>query len=136
MRLPRVQFKVRWMMILVALATVAAWLLVTADRVRLDPQAEQMSHLRLYRDTAKLVVQTHPIQGVFWPRYWRRLLGQPWPGTFVCPSCRERYERSEKCKLIDLASSDDGQKMINAMGKIERERHAADIEAMLRRAGR
>jgi hypothetical protein len=21
----------------------------------------------------------------FWPKFWRILLGQPWPGNFVCP---------------------------------------------------
>jgi hypothetical protein len=123
------------MIVVVALAAIAAWLLVTADRVRRDPQGEQMSHLRLGRDTAEVVVHTHPIQGVFWSRYWRRLLGQPWPGSFVCPSCRERYERAERRKLIDLGSSDDAQKMFDAMAKIRRGRQEAKEDALLHRAG-
>ncbi len=135
MRLPRLRFTIRAVIIVVAIAAVAAWLLVTADRVRRDPHAEEMSHLRLCRDTAEVVVHTHPIQGVFWPRYWRRLLGQPWPGSFLCPSCRERFERSEKRKLIDLASSDDGQKMMDAMAAIQKERQETREKALLHRAG-
>jgi hypothetical protein len=136
MHLPRTRLTIRLMIIVVAMAAVAAWLLVTADRVRHDPHAEEMSHLRLCRDTAEVVVQTHPIQGVFWSRYWRRLLGQPWPGSFICPSCRERYERSEKRKLIDLASSDDGQKMMDAMAAIQKERQEARENALLHGVGR
>src|SRR5258705_530428 len=118
MRLPKLRLTVRRMMVAVAIAGVAAWLVVTAIRVERDPHAEQMSHLRLVRDTAELCVYTHPIQGVFWSRYWRRLLGQPWPGTFVCPSCREQQERSQKRKMIDLASSSNGQELISIMSGI------------------
>jgi hypothetical protein len=122
MRWPRVRFTIRWLMLLVAAVGMAVWLVITAVRVALDPRANQLSHLRLGRDTTELVVHTHPIAGVFWPRYWRRLLGQTWPGSFVCPSCLERYERSENRKLIDLASSDDPLAMDEAKTRIETER--------------
>ena len=122
MRRPHVRFTIRRMMVSVIAIGVVVWMAITAVRVTRDPRANQMSHLRLCRDTAELVVHTHSITGVFWPRYWRGLLGRPWPGSFVCPSCRERYERSENRKLIDLASSDDGGTMIEAMSRIEKER--------------
>jgi hypothetical protein len=102
-------------MIVVAVLAVAAWLSATAVLVARDPNAEQMSHLRKRRDTGDLVVQTHSITGTFWPRYWRRLLGRPWPGSYVCPSCRERYERSEGHPLIDLDASDDGTKLFDKL---------------------
>jgi hypothetical protein len=124
------------MMIVVAVLAVAAWLSATAVLVARDPHAEQMSHLRQRRDTGDLVVQTHVITGTFWPRYWRRLLGQPWPGSYVCPSCRERHERSDGHPLIDLDSSDDGTKMLNEMSRINRQRQEAEIQALIERTRR
>jgi hypothetical protein len=123
-------------MIAVVFAGVAAWLIITAVRVACDPNAEQMSHLRQYRDTGEVVVQSYPIRGVFWPRYWRRLVGRPWPGSYACPSCRERYERSENRRLIDLASSDNGSEILQAMARINEEREEAKMKALLERAGR
>jgi hypothetical protein len=103
------------MLIVVAVLAVAAWLSATAVLVARDPNAEQMSHLRQHRDTGDLVVQTHTITGTFWQRYWRRLLGRPWPGSYVWPSCRELYERSEGHPLIDLDASDDGTKLLKKL---------------------
>jgi hypothetical protein len=122
------------MMILVAVLGVAAWLARTADLVARDPNAEMMSHLRQRRDTGEFVVQTHPIVGAFWPRYWRRLLGQPWPGSYVCPDCLEKYERLDGHPLIDLASSDDGTELLEEMNRLDEERVEAEMRALLKRA--
>jgi hypothetical protein len=124
------------MMIVVAVVGVAAWLAITAVLVVQDPNAEQMRHLRQQVDTGEYVVQAHPIIGVFWPRYWRRLLGRPWPGSYVCPSCRENYERSEGHPLIDLASSDKGEEMVQEMMRLDQERQDARMREVLGRSGK
>ena len=37
-------------------------------------------------------ITKHPTP--FWPRYWRGLLGLPWPGTFTCADqCDESLNR-------------------------------------------
>ena len=100
---------------------VATWLTITAARVVSDPNGDGMCHLRMRIDTRELVTQGHPIQGVFWPRYWRRLLGQPWPGTYVCsPACRERHERIDGHPLFDMLSGDGGFDMLAVMGQLDR----------------
>lgn len=132
MRLPRPRLTIRQMMVGVALVGVTAWLITTAVRVARDPNAESMVHLRQYRDTGEVVVHAHPIVRVFWPRYWRRVLGQPWPGSYACPSCRERYERAENRQLIDLASSADGFEMLEAMNRINEERVEAKMKELLK----
>jgi hypothetical protein len=124
------------MMIVVAVIAVAAWLSATAVLVARDPNAEQMSHLRQRRDTGELVVQTHLITGTFCARYWRRLLGRPWPGTYVCPSCRERYKRRDGRPLTDLDASDDGTKMLNQMSRINHQRQEAEIKTLIERTRR
>lgn len=119
MRPVRIQFTVGRMMVAVAVVGVAAWLTITASRVINDPDGDVISHLRMRTDTRGLVTQTHPIGGVFWPRYWRRLLGQPWPGSYVCPpACRQQYERTDGHPLFDMLSGDDGNKMLGLMAQL------------------
>lgn len=101
MTFPRVRLSVRRMMIVVAATGVASWLSATAVYVARDPRGGQMSHLRQYQDTGEIIVETHVLTGDFWPRYWRRLMGHPWPGSFRCSGpgrfksldCREFLER-------------------------------------------
>lgn len=121
MRLPRVRFTVRRLMVAVAVVGVAAWLTITAVRVANDPNGGGMRHLRMRIDTRELVTQGHPVEGAFWPRYWRRLLGQPWPGSYVCPiACREQHERIDGHILIDLISSDGNFDMLAVMAQLDR----------------
>jgi hypothetical protein len=121
MKLPRVRFTVRRMMVFVAFVGVAAWLTITAVRVVNDPGGDGMSHLRMRVDTRELVTQSHPVEGLFWPRYWRRLLGQPWPGTYVCPpACRARFERMDGHPLFDMLSGDGGFDMLTVMAQLDR----------------
>jgi hypothetical protein len=121
MKLPRVRITVRQMMVSVAVVGVAAWLTITAVRVVNDPNGDGMCHLRMRVDTRELVTQSHPVKGVLWPRYWRRLLGQPWPGSYACPpACRERYERIDGHPLFDLLSGDGGFDMLAVMAQLDR----------------
>ena len=83
---------IRSMMIAVALLGVAAWLATGAVLIARDPTVFTMSHFRVRVDTGQTIRYIHPITGVFWPRYWRRLAGRPWPGNYFCPpSCRENH---------------------------------------------
>jgi hypothetical protein len=111
-------------MVIVACAGVAAWLLITAARVARDPNGGQMSHLRMDRETAELVVLTHSTNRDFWPRYWRTLLGRPWPARPVCTSCRDCDPWIGTRDWIDVASSPSQQAMLDTMTRILREREA------------
>jgi hypothetical protein len=117
------------MMLLVATVAVVTWMSITALAVAHDSKAKFIYHLRQNRDTGEVFVDGHLTTDTFWPRYWRRLLGRPWPGSYVCPSCRERQERLEKHPLIDLDSSDDEAKVFAEWGRIEQERRAARLKA-------
>jgi hypothetical protein len=122
-----VQFSLQTLMASMALWTLFFWLFLTAFRVGHDLPGQTIHHLwqdHLWQGgasrppgpgpsalmaTGDFVVTTHPLTGFagFWPRYWRRLLGQPWPGSFRCPDCPwEKDERFFGRKLI--ASSADG----------------------------
>src|SRR5262245_48582052 len=130
MTFPRVRLTVRMMVVIVAAAGVASWLSATAVGVARDPRGGQMSHLRECPDTGETFIQAHTITGDFWPRYWRRLAGRPWPGSFGCPGCRERFERLVGRRLVDIASSDDGMRMRQAMARLDGERQEARMRAM------
>ena len=83
MRSPRMTTR-RWMVVTAAIS-IALWLGLTADRVIGDRQSQRLSHLWERRGTfepGSVYSSGHPAP--FWPRYWRRLFGQPWPGTYVC----------------------------------------------------
>jgi hypothetical protein len=123
-------------MVVVAIAGAAAWLIVTAVGVVHDPNYQTLSHVRMRLDNREVVTHSHPIEGVFWSQYRRRLLGQPWPGSFACPSCLEKYERIEGRKLLDLATSDDSGEMLSLMSRIDREREQARMKGLLEQAGR
>ena len=136
MRFPRFRITIRWMMIGVAILGVFAWLTITAVSVVRDPNAESMSHLRQRRDTGELIVYSHPTRGTFWPRYWRRLLGRPWPGNYVCPSCRADHEGRDEHALIDLDCSADGTEMLIKMSRLNEDREERRINAILERERR
>src|SRR4051812_42672672 len=75
MSLPR--FRLRTLMIAVAVVAVASYSAITANRVRVDVQGRWLYHLwerrgleGYHRDYGSM----HPAP--FWPRYWRRLLGR------------------------------------------------------------
>jgi hypothetical protein len=57
-------------------------LAVPAVQVVLEPGLDFHIH------TSKFVINKNPGESVhanpFWARYWRLLLGRPWPGDFVC----------------------------------------------------
>ena len=76
----------RWMSVVVG-AAVTLWMGTAAYRVRFDPSCEFIHHLWERSDTPggtlrSIIGTGHPAP--FWPQYWRRLLGKPWPGTYRC----------------------------------------------------
>ena len=84
----------RWMLVISVLA-LSMRLGVAAYRVRTDPRGQWLYHLwerhglEEYHATFN---SQHPVP--FWPRYWRRLLGRPWPGSYVCDEgCTKSWER-------------------------------------------
>jgi hypothetical protein len=77
-----VRLSLRRMMALVALAAVATWLGGAAVRVMDDRRYGSILHHRHRPGECCGFVLFEPAP--FWPRYWRRLLGQPWPGSYAC----------------------------------------------------
>ena len=85
MRLPRMTMRL-WMVAVVG-AAVMTWIAVTAYRIEHDVQHSWLHH---HWAVKALPGISYPpsigtfCQSPFWPRYWRTLLGQPWPGTWKC----------------------------------------------------
>jgi hypothetical protein len=82
----RLSTTMRGAMAAVALAAVLSWAWATAERVREDRAMRYLWHLVLQKPRGGFV-ERH--QAPFWPRYWRRLLGQSWPGNYKCPCLGE-----------------------------------------------
>jgi hypothetical protein len=107
MRLPRPQFTVRRMMIIVALCAVVAWLLLAAIQIEREPNSQTLCHLRRFTDNGERIAFGHGSTAwTFWSKYWRRVLGLPWPGSFVCP-CKAEFEKKSQRSTVDLATSND-----------------------------
>lgn len=86
MRLIRSRLTIGRLMLVVAAFSVASWSAGTAYKVQHDPGSRWVRHVWV-RDggpddypnpTTTACVPT------FWPQYWRKLLGRPWPGTYAC----------------------------------------------------
>jgi hypothetical protein len=74
----------RWLAI-TAIVAIGLWLGVTAKAVINDHQSERLYHLwERFECLEPGSIYNSGHKAPFWPRYWRRLLGRPWPGTYVC----------------------------------------------------
>jgi hypothetical protein len=85
MRLPRVRFTLRLLMIAVAIAGLVSWLIRVAVEVASDPSACTIVCVYHSPATGKVEYLTQCNPRTFWPRYIRRLTGRPWPGDYRCP---------------------------------------------------
>lgn len=78
---------IRRLMMIVAVASVLLWMGSTAYYVGYDRGCHWIIHDWERRDSPGIT--TTPCVAPFWPQYWRRLLGRPWPGTFRCECANE-----------------------------------------------
>lgn len=73
----------------VAAAALVVWLGLALYRVTTDRTGGGLYHVWEHPVSGRyhsISLSSHPAP--FWPRYWRKLLGQPWPGTYVCAKHR------------------------------------------------
>src|SRR3954453_18838257 len=87
MRMPRVRFTVRRTMAVVGVAAAVEWMVVTALNIRNDPACRWVVHKWVREDDPNArprPTTVTPCLAPFWPQYWRKLSGRPWPGTFAC----------------------------------------------------
>jgi hypothetical protein len=97
MRLPRVRFTIRRMMVMVACVAVGLYLAVTAWQT----SAYRPYHLHTAIMAADESPGTYTDFGVrpsFWPSYWHRLTSFRWPGGRPC-AARSNRIRLEMCEL-------------------------------------
>jgi hypothetical protein len=97
MRLPRVRFTIRRMMVLVACVAAGLYLAMTAWQTYSD--RPDHIHTAVMADVE--LPGTYTAFGVrtpFWPSYWRRLTGFHWPGRRHC-AARSKSIRLEICEL-------------------------------------
>jgi hypothetical protein len=84
----------RWMIVVSVVAT-SMWLGVITSRVRNDPRGQGLYHLWERHGSEEyhsVFNSQHP--SPFWPRYWRTMLGRPWPGSYVCDEgCTKTWDR-------------------------------------------
>ncbi len=93
MRLPRMTTR-RWMLV-IAFFALSLWLGLAAYRVGTDPRGKWIYHLWERHgsiEPGSIFNTQHSVP--IWPRYWRALLGQPWPGSYICDEqCTKTWER-------------------------------------------
>ena len=88
MRFPRMTTQ-RWMAV-TAIIAIVLWLSITAYRVKHDTQTAWIFHFwERYGSITPGSIYNSQHPAPFWPRYWRRLVGQPWPGTYACDPSTE-----------------------------------------------
>ena len=85
MRLPRVRFTVRQLMILVVIAGLGSWLVRVAMEVATDPNGSVLFCVFQSPVTGDVNAITQCDTRTFWARYVRRLTRRPWPGDYYCP---------------------------------------------------
>jgi hypothetical protein len=85
MRLPRVRFTVRQLVVLVAIAGLGDWLVRMAVQVATDPNGRELYCVFRSPVTGEVNVITQCDPATFWARYARRLTGRPWPCDYHCP---------------------------------------------------
>jgi hypothetical protein len=102
MRLPR--FRIWAIMLLVAGCAIGLRLVVVWVAIRNQDKSKMMGNAWHYHDGLSQYARhfgTAPVpfpppepvpdmrvelhRSPFWPRYWRRVLHLPWPGSYVCP---------------------------------------------------
>lgn len=74
-------------MVMVAIAGLIFWLGATAFDVYRDRETYYLFHYYPWMGTDPIHGPQERFSGhpaPFWPRYWRRLLGLPWPGSYIC----------------------------------------------------
>jgi hypothetical protein len=77
----------RWCMAVVAGTAVGMWMITVAYRIQAETHDEFLYHLWVLKDSPnepRRSIMGTLCRAPFWPRYWRRLLGQPWPGSYTC----------------------------------------------------
>jgi hypothetical protein len=90
------------MISVVALALVLR-MIVAGVQVAREPNIGTLCHLGRYRDDGSLFVYGHAsTPATYWGKYWRRVLGLPWPGGFVCPGCAEQQQREFGRPVVHL----------------------------------
>lgn len=85
MRLTRMT--TRRLMIAVAAVAVLLHMGITAIHVESRPEYRWVAHIWECKNQVSIGPQRVAFtecRAPFWPKYWRRLLGRPWPGTFQC----------------------------------------------------
>jgi hypothetical protein len=85
-------------MIAVAAAALFAWLSMTAIRVLNDQAHGGLVHMQPDENASSgFSFVWHPAP--FWPRYWRRVIGQMWPGSYACP-CEAWTDRPDRAVTV------------------------------------
>jgi hypothetical protein len=99
-------------MIVVAVVSVLLHTALTAFHVGYDLECRWVSHVWERTDDpgdGDRRTTTTVCVAPFWPQYWRRLLGRPWPGAFRC-ECSKEYRmlaigRGTECRPHRYLSS-------------------------------
>jgi hypothetical protein len=104
MRFPRMTTR-RWMAVTAA-TSIALWLVIAAHRVKNDSESKWIFHLwERYGSIQPGSVYGSQHRAPFWPRYWRRLFGQPWPGNYACDPRTEYNGRWARIVVTVAAST-------------------------------
>lgn len=92
MRLPRVRFTVRGLMVFVLACGLTFHLAFAAIRVSVDKGYH--SHTWVIIQGGKpFFTLASAEQPPFWPRYWRCIIGQPWKSVPLCRQVKGRTPR-------------------------------------------
>ena len=100
MKLPRVRFTVRRLMLLIAGLAFISWLAAPAILILNDPGHKALTHL-WQRPDGSYLVSTHEVS--FWARYRHGLLGLPWSCSIeMCKEDKKHYREVDSGQSVDL----------------------------------
>ena len=122
-------------MALIVFLSGVLWLVVTADHVRNDRETGYLHHVWEREGSlwpGSVSYSQHPAP--FWPRYWRRLLHQPWPGSYVCDP-REGYQRFARCAVTKAGPPMPGTGNFRTPSRIDTETLRREFRDWQRRMG-
>lgn len=86
MRAPHLRFTIRRMMLLVAVVAFTAQCAITAYHIKYDRECQWLVHEweRVDGPVGPPKRALDYCASPIWPQLWRKVLRQPWPGTFRC----------------------------------------------------
>ena len=109
---------IRKLMLAIVALAILLRLIVVGFQVWRQPNLSTLHHLRRFVHNNEPYVYSHGTNPAeYWAEYWRKVLGLPWPGGFVC-SCKAQQENEFGKATVDVETSHEMDLLIDHMNKL------------------